>query len=85
MGHFLVFFMATILGCWGVSGMQARLMRCLGLVVLAMALEGVEKMMTLRNPYEWSDVGFDCIGILVALTLLLLLPFRAAVVAKKSV
>jgi hypothetical protein len=77
-GHSLIFLVATVLGCWTMTAIYARLLCCVGLAGMAMALEGVEKLITYRNPFEWRDVKFDFMGILAGILLALLLPVRSA-------
>lgn len=77
-GHFLVFFVAAVLGCWGRRDISSRLLRMMGLVVLAIAIETAEKLATIRNPFEWGDLALDCAGVLCGLLLSFVLPSRPA-------
>jgi hypothetical protein len=77
-GHLLIFLVATVLGCRTISGIYAKLLCCVGLAGMAMALEGVEKIIAYRNPFEWRDVKFDSIGIAAGILLAFLLPVRSA-------
>jgi peptidoglycan/LPS O-acetylase OafA/YrhL len=76
-GHFFVFLVGALLACWETNSANSRLLRCAGLLVLALILEGVEKIMTYKNPFEWRDIAFDCIGILAGLLSSYLLPMRS--------
>jgi hypothetical protein len=75
-GHLLVFLVAAVLGCWRANGVSPRLLRLIGLVALAVAIEGVEKLVTYRNPFEWRDLALDVAGILSGFLLSFLLPSR---------
>jgi hypothetical protein len=78
-GHFLVFLVAAVLGCWRVRDVSSRLWRVLALVGLAIAIETGEKLATIRNPFEWGDLALDAAGVLCGLLLSLVLPWRAAI------
>ncbi|HMF74273.1 MAG TPA: hypothetical protein VK604_01290 [Bryobacteraceae bacterium] len=82
-GHLLVFVLTTVLACWTVSGIYARLLCCIGVAGIAMTLEWLE---TLRyhNPYEWRDVGSDTAGILIGFLVMLLLPAGSSAGVKRA-
>ena len=70
-GHFLVFFVATLLACRMVNGVYAKLLCCMGVAGVAFTMEWVEKI-GYHIPYEWRDIRFDCTGILCGILLMVL-------------
>jgi hypothetical protein len=78
-GHVLAFFVAALLGFWEIKTYKHRFIRCAGLFALAFGIEGIEKIITYTNPFEWRDVAFDSIGIAAGFFATLLLPARPGI------
>ncbi len=70
-GHVLAFIAATVLACWLVNSLPARVFCCLGVLVIALTLEKLEQLSS-HLPYEWHDIRVDSIGILIGFLLTLL-------------
>jgi hypothetical protein len=73
-GHLFAFLVATLLGFLTRKNILSGLTHCLGLIALAITLEGMEKLITSSNAFEWRDVGFDLLGIAAGLLLTIFLP-----------
>lgn len=80
-GHALIFIVTTVLACWTVTGVYARLLCCVGVTGIAMALEGMEKV-KYRIAYEWQDVRADSIGIFIGFLLMLWLQSASSTVKR---
>lgn len=84
LGHFVMFFATALLLCWNTSGLSARIWRCLAALGLGMVLEELEAVV-FRNPYEWTDVRVDALGITLAFSLLTTLTLLGPSADKKRV
>jgi Ca2+/H+ antiporter len=61
-GHLLAFLILAFLLCRMASSLAAKIVRCLGAVLLGIVLETVEHLLY-RDRMEWDDVLVDTIGV----------------------
>ena len=76
-GHFLAFFLTTLLFAWDSKTALARTVRCCLALVVALGVEYLE-FYEYRNPYEWSDVLIDSAAIVLVFFLLTLWSYLRA-------
>ena len=70
-GHWLAFFVATVLACWNVKSPYLKLFCGASLLAVGMILERLEQI-GFHNLYEWRDVRTDFTGIAAGLLLVFL-------------
>jgi len=82
-GHALAFFVTLLLFGWDARTVPMLLLRSGLVLCVALALEWVEFAMY-HNPYEWSDVCIDGIGIMLGVLLLGMVMLQRASGTKRT-
>jgi hypothetical protein len=82
-GHFLAFFVATILLCRAPSGKQ-RLVRCAEVCLFAVLMEVLE-WAVYHNALEWHDIFVDIAGAFLGAAIVTLWSFRLSRAAQQQI
>ena len=70
-GHVLAFLITILLFGWSCRTYLSLLLRCALSFGVALATEWFEYF-RYRNPYEWSDIGHDSLGISIGFAILMM-------------